>query len=254
MENFSKNLIRAYNNRGMTLMEIMVALLILGFAFLPIIGVIGTSTKDTDVTNSYVFAQTTARNILDTLLDDIAFNSIKEGTAGSNMVAKLYDYKDHKVDSFLSMIGSSNENAEGQIMDERGTTYTIKIYCFPIPVTKNSNVDANTEILFNYLPRPKYEGNSAEESDKFYTFEPKEENSFLQPNSQDPYTMEEGVATQTIGAYDLGARPNDANNANSEYYIMKKILFQMTWKSRDGHDRRLELFTMKANLDSEANK
>lgn len=249
MQNLSKNLIDARNRKGMTLMEIMVALLILAFAFLPIIGVIGTSTKDTDVANSYVYAQTTARNILDTLLDDVPFNSIREGTSSEDKVAKLYDYGTYKVDSFLSMIGATTEEAKGEIVDERGTTYTIKIYCFPIPVTKGSGVDANNELLFSYLERPKYEGTTTEDADKFYTFKTDTESSFLKATSPDPYTMD--VATATFGAYDLGARPNAST---SEYYVMKKILFKMTWKSRDGHDRSLELFTMKANLDSEAGK
>ena len=249
MQTFSKNLINTRDKKGMTLMEIMVALLILAFAFLPIIGVIGTSTKDTDVANSYVYAQTTARNILDTLLDDVPFNSIKEGTSGEDKVAKLYDYGTYKVDSFLDMIGATNEDAKGEIVDERGTTYTIKIYCFPIPVSKGSGIDVSNEILFSYLKRPKYEGTKAEEADLFYTYKSDDASSYLQPKSPDPYTMD--VATATYGAYDLGARPNALT---SEYYVMKKILFKMTWKSRDGHDRSLELFTMKANLDSEAGK
>lgn len=61
---------------GVTLLEIMTAVLILAMAFLPLIGVIGTSTKDSDVANSQVFAQTSARNILDTFLDDVPFKAI----------------------------------------------------------------------------------------------------------------------------------------------------------------------------------
>ena len=106
-------------------MEIMIALLILAFAFIPIIAVIGTSTKDTDVANSYVFAQTTARNILDTLLDDVPFNSI---ITTESKIAKIKEYKTYNPDSFLSMIGASNDEAKGEVIDERGTKYNITIY------------------------------------------------------------------------------------------------------------------------------
>jgi prepilin-type N-terminal cleavage/methylation domain-containing protein len=55
--------------QGVTLPEIVVAMLILAMAFIPLIGVIGTSSTDSDVANSVAFAQTAVRNILDTLLD-----------------------------------------------------------------------------------------------------------------------------------------------------------------------------------------
>lgn len=233
--------------KAITLTEIMIALLILAFAFLPIVGVIGTSAKDTDVANSYVFAQTTARNILDTLLDDVPFNSIR---TGSGNIATLHDYGDYKIDSFQSMIGTIDENASGSIMDERGTSYEIKIYVFPIPVTQSSNVNTANELLFAYLPRPKFEGETSEAAQNWYTFSSSDRHGAYSPDGVNPYATDK-IATTTIGAYELGARPN-ANS--SEYYIMKKILFQMTWKGRDNHERRLELYTMKANLDSEVNR
>lgn len=234
------------NKKAITLMEIMVALLILAFAFLPIVGVIGTSAKDTDVANSYVFAQTTARNILDTLLDDVPFNSIR---AGTDNIATLHDYGDYKIDSFQSMIGTTDENASGTIMDERGTSYGIRIYVFPIPVSKN-NVDTVNELLFAYLPRPKYEGTSADAIDKWYTFSGDNNAQFMKASAPDPYEITTEVATKTVGALELGAKENEGVN---EHYIMKKILFQMNWLGRDNHERRLELYTMKANLDSEVN-
>ena len=229
-------------------MEIMVALLILAFAFLPIIGVIGTSTKDTDVANSYVFAQTTARNILDTLLDDVPFNSIEpSNTSGNENIAKIIDYtppnnKTYNADSFLSMIGASSELAQGELFDERGIKYNVIIYVFPITASNNENHDSTNELLFSYLPRPQYEGDSSEANEKWYTY--KKDEIYKLSTGPDPYVME--VATATKNAFELGAKQN-----NSSYCIMKKILFQMTWTSRDGHDRRLELYTMKANLDSD---
>lgn len=223
---------------GITLIEIMVALLILAGTFLPLIAVMGSFTKDTDSMNSYVFAQTTARNILDTLLDEVPFNSMQ---ADTNNIAKLIDYDGYKIDSFKSLIGTANEKAEGEITDERGTKYKIKIYCFPIPVTKGNSPDTNSEITFSYKKRPKYE-----EQDNFFTYKKDQNPCFLRNTCSNPYDME--GQEKNSGAYELGAKKNFSSE---EYYVMKKILFQIVWKSRDGKEKNLELFTMKANLDSE---
>lgn len=222
-------------------MEIMIALLILAFAFIPIIAVIGTSTKDTDVANSFIFAQTTARNVLDTLLDDVPFNSI---IPTSNKIAKIHNYKSYNADSFLGMIGSSNDDAQGEVFDERGIKYNISIYVFPIAASKDENHDVSNELLFSYLPRPKYEGETPEDSDKWYTFS--SGNPYMSAEAKDPYEYD--VATITKNAFELGARINEST---SEYYILKKILFKINWTSIDGHDRSIELYTMKANLDSD---
>ncbi len=244
MKILSQKFIKA--KKGVTLMEIMTALLILAFAFLPIIGVIGTSTKDTDVANSVVFAQTTARNILDTLLDDVPFNSIVPTGKDKQYIAKIKKYKGYEPESFLSMIGAGvgSEDAKGEVFDERGIKYDITIYAFPISASHTGDHDVTNELLFSYLPRPQYEGDTSEQNEKWYTFT--SGGTHRQIDSLDPYTIE--VATATKNAYELGAKQN---NDLSEYYIMKKIVFQMNWTSRDGHQRRLELYTMKANLDSD---
>ena len=245
MYKYMKILTRKFINakKGVTLMEIMTALLILAFAFLPIIGVIGTSTKDTDVANSVVFAQTTARNILDTLLDDVPFNSIVATGKDKQYIAKIEKYKDYDPDSFLSMIGASNEEAKGEVFDERGQKYDVFIYAFPISAKQEEIHDVDNELLFSYLPRPKYEGDSSEQNEKWYTYT---SGGTHRQTETDPYNID--VATITKNAFELGARQN---NNSTEYYIMKKIVFRMTWTGRDGHYRRLELYTMKANLDSD---
>lgn len=73
------------SHRGMSLLEIMIALIILALSFIPIIGVIGSGSADTDVTKSYVFAQTSVRNILIATLDNLPFAAID--TNGSSNVA-----------------------------------------------------------------------------------------------------------------------------------------------------------------------
>lgn len=234
---------------GVTLLEIMTAMLILGFAFLPIIGVLGTSSKDTDVSNSVVFAQTTARNVLDALLDEVPFNSLRAPSTSDSTIAEIHDWGNYDANSFLAMIGSSDNTAHGTINDGRGNDYEITIHVFPIPVNKSETPNVNDELVFSYLPRPEFEKvNPA----NWYTYDSsREQDQYLKDNNADPYSqsMIDTCDTVTAGAYKLGALKNDSSE---EYYVMKKILFQMKWKNRDGRERFLELYTMKANLDSEA--
>lgn len=262
------------NKKATTLMEIMLAVVILAFTFIPIIVTIGTSTKDTDVANSYVYAQTTARNILDTLLDDVPFNSIK-GSEGKYSIAELKTSKnalgnDYDIKIFNDMfgVGTSGE-AKGTLTDERGTKYEVIMYVYPIPASNTEEGKKDKELLFHYLPRPKYETASASGISYWFNYPSetmtKYKAAFLRngcvdpisgastdlPNAYYPYsgdTKGSYIDTPVIrNSYGLGTVPDSDGN----YYIMKKIILTITWTGRDKKERRLALYTVKANLDSD---
>lgn len=241
--------------RGVTLLEIMSALLILAFAFLPLIGVIGTSSSDSDVANSHVFAQTAARNILDTLLEDVPFNAFRvaagkvsdlDGSNPQDNIAEIFNHGTFDRTSFLAMLGntSGDNYARGEITDERGIIYKTRIYVFPIPVSNPINL-AN-EMAFSCYPRPVYENQvDSNGQNSWYTYS----DPYIPSGVLSPY-HEDGVkvlqpATSTIGAIELGAEAGTAG----DHCVMKKVLFKISWQNRSGHDRTIELFTMKANLD-----
>lgn len=235
------------NKKATSLMEIMLAVVVLAFTFMPIIATIGTSTKDTDVANSYVFAQTTARNILDTLLDDVPFNSINGPSGGD--VGTLSDYtangKTYSIASFKEMIGTKNDKCEGVLTDERGVNYNITIYVEPI-------YDSN--FYFTYLPKPKFEvaSNSDTGESNWYNIprndSEKKSKAFLNPNfNYDPYELKTKiytVATESKKLSELWQVKND------NLSVMKKILLKIEWTGRDHKNRSLEIYTMKANLDT----
>lgn len=241
--------------KGVTLLEIMSALLILAFAFLPLIGVIGTSTSDSDVANSQVFAQTSARNILDTLLEDVPFNAITmaagqvgdlDGTNPEDNIAEISNYGTFNKTTFLTLLGNTADNyARGNITDERGLVYKTRIYVFPIPVNNPRKLD--TDLIFSHLPRPIFENQvDANGQNTWYNYS----DAYIKSGVLSPY-HEDGSrvvqpATSTIGAFELGAEQGGPGN---NYCIMKKILFKISWQNRSGHNRTIELFTMKANLD-----
>lgn len=243
--------------RGTTLLEIMSALLILAFAFLPLIGVIGTSSSDSDVANSQVFAQTAARNILDTLLEDVPFNSIRpaggavadlDGTNPQGDIAEIFNYGTFDRSAFLAMLGngSGGDNyARGDITDERGIIYKTRIYVFPIPVT--NPVNKASEMAFSCLPRPIYENQiDANGQNAWYTYtDPYMPSGVLSPYHEDGNRVVQ-PATSTLGAFELGA---EAGATGNNHCVMKKILFKIFWQNRSGHERAIELFTLKANLD-----
>ncbi len=247
--------------RGVTLLEIITALLILAFAFIPLIGVIGTSSGDSDVANSVAFAQTTARNILDTLLEDVPFYAVRPAAApvsdidGSNpedSVAEITDLADPAFDrhAFLALFGndaSADNFARGEVRDERNQVYRLKLYVFPIPVS--STIDFNNEISFTYLPRPVYENQlNAEGRNIWYTYD----DQFMNSEARSPYETPDDIKVvqppvRSLGAFELGAREGPAGAGNN-YCVMKKILLRISWKNRSGHERSVDIFTMKANL------
>jgi len=244
--------------RGVTLPEILLAMLILAAAFIPLIGVIGTSSSDSDVANSVAFAQTTVRNILDTLLDDVPFYAIKpagktvsdmDGNNPENNVAEIIDLTDPIFDrrTFLTLLGnnaSADGYARGTIVDERGLEYKIKLYVFPIPVS--APINTGKEMAFTHLPRPIYENQiDADGQNIWYTYD----SAFMSATAISPYAAPVGTQLiqpqiKTLGAYELGALAGPDGNL----CVMKKILLRVSWQNRSGHERSVDIFTMKANL------
>lgn len=238
--------------KGVTLLEILAALLILAFAFIPIFGMIGTSAKDTDVAESYIFAQTRARNILDTLLDDVPFFALR--TASTNVadigdtndeanVGELFDTTNptYLIASFARFIGNDPDTdhfTRGELKDERGIKYKVKIFVFPVPA--NDVVAIDDEMTFRYMPRPEFE-----KQPDWYTTTPDSASAFVKLGVSTPYQMpEEAVVFK--GARALGAYQGPAGN---DYCVMKKILLRIRWTMLSGIERSIEVYTAKANLD-----
>ncbi len=242
--------------RGVTLLEIVSALLILAFAFLPIFGMITSGSKDTDIAESYIFAQTTARNVLDSLLDDVPFYALRvastdvadigEANAETN-VGELFDIDpplgpEYRIASFLRSIGNdpdTDQFTRGELTDDRGTKFKIKIFVFPVP--SNSTFDLATDMCFRYQPRPEFEKQTG-----WYTTSPTEANAYIVAGNS-PYNMTL-PAIETRDARALGTQSGPAGN---NFCVMKKILLRIRWKMRNGIERSIEVYTMKANLDRE---
>ncbi|MBI3037894.1 prepilin-type N-terminal cleavage/methylation domain-containing protein [bacterium] len=237
-------------NRGVTLIEILAAMLILAFAFIPIIGVIGTGSTDTDVTNSYIFAQTAARNILNTAIDSVPFPCFQVNTSdisdldtpathAESDVAKLNPVPGYDLTAFLTLLGNAggDSNGHGLLRDERGTSYYTKLFVFPVS-DPGAGITTSTELVFMHLKRPLYENQTS-----WYTFTPPEVNVKVALNRPYDYNIPGDIATISLDSRSLGV-PQGTDN----YCIMKKLLIRIRWVMAKGGERHLEIYSAKANL------
>ncbi len=248
----------------MSLLEIMVALLIMAFAFIPLVGVIGTGAADTDVAKSYIFAQTTARNILDNLLDNVPFENIRvapgnvSDTDGSNAesgVALLGNWAPgYNVASFLALLGNNgavDTLGRGELHDERGTRYFVKLFCFPLVGTANpvGAINPADEVTFRYLPRPPYETatNSSNQAVWYSS------TAFVNAGVPRPYDFTVGgtpdFSIRTTNACSLGVPQGSIAALN--YCVLKRILLRIRWVLPKGGERSIEIYTAKGNLARE---
>lgn len=238
--------------KGVTLLEILTAMLILAFAFIPIFGVISTGTADSDVTNSYISAQTIARNVLDTALDSVPFESIQvnsgaitdigETNAESN-VGRMIDVPGYDERTFLAQLGnatSTDMSTRGEIVDERGIRYKVKLFVFP--VSGNTPLSVPNDLSFRYRPRPIYENAvDAQNRQIWYTTAPGD--LYMRAGAQSPYSYTlPSIAIQS--ARELGAPAGPAG----DYCVMKRLLLRVKWQMPRGIERSVTIYTAKAHL------
>ena len=231
-----------FNKKAVTLIEITLAVVILAFTFIPVIGTLLSSAKDTDVFNSYVFAQTTARNILDTLIDDVPFHSIRVGANNEATFVNSTIYNPSTHSNITYDVTKFTEKLTN-VHDERGTNYNVHIYVFPIEASENETNSAK-ELKFTYLTRPKYD-----EQENWFIYKNDATNdSFRKAETSNPYDDSSFTCTEKKeNAYKVGAK----KHTDEKYSVMKKIVLTVEWTARDNHPRKIALYTLKANLDSE---
>lgn len=247
----------------MSLLEIMVALLIMAFAFIPLVGVIGTGATDTDVAKSYIFAQTTARNILDNLLDNVPFQCIRvapgsvtdaDGSNAETDVSQFVNTPEYPVASFLALLGNNgvaDTFGRGELRDERGTRYFTKLFCFPLVGTANpvGAINPADEVTFRYLPRPPYEtATNTSNQAVWYS-----STAFVNASVPRPYDFIVGSTSdfsiRTLNAFSLGVPQGSIAALN--YCVIKRILLRVRWVLPKGGERSIEIYTAKGNLARE---
>ncbi|MBP7635112.1 hypothetical protein KBA41_13170 [Candidatus Ozemobacteraceae bacterium] len=243
----------ARSQSGVTLLEILSAMLILAFAFIPIFGVISTGTADSDITTSYVSAQTIARNVLDTALDSVPFESIQVNTGqvadigesnNEANVGLMVDVTGYDERTFLSQLGNNTTgdmSTRGEIVDERGIRYKVKLFVFPVP--GNTPLDVTNHVSFRYRPRPLYENAVSDNQQVWYTTNPGDPYMNPDPAAKSPYEYPlPDIVIQS--ARELGAPAGPSG----DYCVMKRLLLRVKWQMPRGIERSVTIYTAKAHL------
>lgn len=238
--------------RGVTLLEILSAMLILAFAFIPIFGVISTGTADSDITNSYISAQTIARNVLNTALDSVPFESIQVNTGAiadigesnnEQNVGLMVDVPGYDERTFLEQLGNATPadmSTRGEVVDERGIRYKIKLFVFPI--SGNTPLNLANDLSFRYRPRPLYENAvNAQNQQIWYTTDPTA--LYMKTGAPSPYsyTLPSSVIQS---AREFGAPSGPAG----DFCVMKRLLLRVKWQMPRGIERSITIYTAKAHL------
>ncbi len=240
--------------KGLTLIEILGAMVILAVAMIPVVGLLSSGTSDTDIANAFVFAQNTSQNILNTVLDNVPFDSLRvspsrvsdpDGLNSEPNVGEMVQTPGFDVASFLAMIGNTGGDhfTRGEIKDERGTKFFVKLFVFPLPV--HDPPEWERELCFRYLPRPFFE-NSVDETgiSNWYTNSP--EKKHVGFGCKLPYDYPTDFPKR-INAKAAGAPPGNDNS----FCLMKRLLIRIRWKPLKGAEKIIELSTAKANLSRE---
>ncbi len=127
------------NRRAVTFIEIVIAVGILAVAMIPLFGLISRQTVDTDRNASQAFAMNKAAEVLNTILDNVPFATLRQGNPGfirvDDLAGKKYDrYK--KEDWQRKMMSALFQGSEKQgsgwpcrsvVTDSRGIHYLVHL-------------------------------------------------------------------------------------------------------------------------------
>ena len=242
--------------KGLSLVEILVAVFILVMAALPMLGVVGSGAADTDVIRASLFAQTAATGILDAALDALPFDALVQSagmvadTDGRNpeagvgrIIAGKDPQRSAQAKAFLALIGGAAEDGltRGMLRDERGISYRVKLFVFPVPAVASGAASDGSTLQFGFLPRPLYEqATDAGGKSSWYT-----EDAFVRPGVARPYDLP--VEPVVRRAPDLGMPVG--NEPRFPHCCLKKLLLRIQWAPIKGGERSLELLTLKADLE-----
>lgn len=255
-------------NRGVTLLEIMVAVFILALSLIPVFGVLTGSVKNTDASLTRSFAVAYAKSVLNTVLDNVAFADIKQGApaiisgASTNMAKNLFPG---------ASSASGGIACSGIATDSRGVYY--QIYLRSTAINDTSNGYTPGEFYFSYYPNPAVESQPG--WDKLQKLATKTEGLNSLPSK---FTNASGLLSPyryygpTVTSNRWGPAEEAAGNvihrdqrevsepdASGKYCLLQKLVLQIKWNAdsqyyktpstNKGKPIKLQIITYKANLD-----
>lgn len=273
---------------GITFFEIMIAMFILSIAVMPIFWVIHKGTEETDIISSQSFAINQATQILNTLLDNIPFEIIREGAPAGLLSFENLDkvaavanyYKGMGVDAAYvqkmsnmlfpgcEKISDKSWRCQGVVTDPRGMSYLVTLLVLDLVDTSNikkpeqvswgMSFPSLNHVTYSFCKNPAI----LERSDwRIKDFEwnlpnqigvpPEGENMYKEPDFTSPALLR----FPTRLAAD---KVNYTDNEDLAYCAMKKLIIQVQWNIDKGlyskpevldkQTQRIHLMTLKADL------
>lgn len=274
---------------GITFFEIMIAMFILSIAVMPIFWVIHKGTEETDVMASQSFAINKATEILNTLLDNVPFEVIRQGAPAGllsfenldKVAAVASDYKSMGVDAtFVQKMASmlfpgcekitdKSWRCQGVITDPRGISYLATLLVDDLIDTSNlkkpeqiswgSSFPDLNQVTYSYcknpaiLDRPDWRIKDYEWNlPNQIGVPPEAENMYKEPDFCSPTLVR--FSTRL-----LADKVNYTDNEDLAYCAMKKLIIEIQWNLDKGlykkpevidkQTQRIHLMTLKADLN-----
>jgi hypothetical protein len=133
------------SGRGVTFVEVILAFVIMGVVLLPVFAFLTQSVKETERFYCEAVAISQAKFIMDTLLFQVPWRTIREGPAGARNVCRFQDPKNiGAINSLLGqlmpkMFGTGYQTGtpnvyrgDGLITDRKGFLYRVRLKCIDI--------------------------------------------------------------------------------------------------------------------------
>jgi len=146
-------------HNAMTFLEILIALVIMSVAMLPIFGIIHKGAEDTDINASQAYALNKATEILNTVLDNVPFEALRQGIPAGYIktedISSNADYKKYDATWAQDMSGmlfpgckkdGKGWRCQGIVTDPRGISYQVTLRVEDL-VSKSAAVDTQPETL-----------------------------------------------------------------------------------------------------------
>lgn len=173
-----------HSRKAITFLEIVIAVAVMLMAMVPLFGVISRQTVETERNASQAFAINKATEVLNTILDNVAFAALREGNPGYIKVSdlpqteKYEDYNQAWAKKMASMLFNSTKEdsagfpCQGIITDSKGISYLIHMRIEGVysilkknkperikigdsyPTDEPTEFGENPEVTFSFLKNP----------------------------------------------------------------------------------------------------
>lgn len=255
---------------GMTLTEVMLAMIILASTLIPIFGLLTKDVKDTDLLAANSFAVDRARFVLNTLLDTVPFSALVPGNPAMLSGPQAASFAQMLFPG--SVMAAGGYTCNGIATDGRGIHYAIYLRSDPIEDTTTAT-QFGTELTFSFYPNPRPEEQAgwASMTAAAAVTETGGQPSIYRTSGPtnplgvvSPYRYYNrpgaihvwGPATQPVV---IDQRRLAQPDALGRFYLMQRLVLQIRWNlasseykrpdSNTGRPQRLHVVTYKAKLD-----